>query len=79
VAQDDAGMNDLKTALDAALRHSAAQQRRYRVDDPHERLVLQAAAAFRALLGQAELAPHLEILLREVQEAGRRPDRREQV
>jgi hypothetical protein len=51
-------MNDLKTALDTALRHSAAQQRRYRVDDPHERLVLQAAAAFRALLEYAELAPH---------------------
>lgn len=66
-------MNDLKAALDNALRHSAAQQRRYRLNDPHERLVLDAAATFRALLDDATLEPQLAALLKEIQDAAAPP------
>jgi hypothetical protein len=61
-------MIDLKAALDLALRHSAAQQRRYRLDDPHERLVLEAARAFRAMLDDDRLVPELAALLRDIQQ-----------
>ena len=60
-------MTDLKAALDEALRRGAAQRRRYRLADPHERLVLEAAAAFRAMLEDPRLAPQLAALLREIQ------------
>jgi hypothetical protein len=63
-------MTDLKAALDEALRRAAAQRRRYRVADPHERLVLEAAAAFRAMLEDPRLAPQLAALLREIQGRG---------
>jgi hypothetical protein len=63
-------MTDLKAALDAALRHAAAQRRRYRLDDPRERLVLEAATAFRAMLDDPRLALQLAALLREVQGHG---------
>jgi hypothetical protein len=62
-------MTKLKVALDLALRHSAAQQRRYHLDDPHEQLVLEAAWAFRAMLDDDRLAP----LLRDIQKTGRSP------
>jgi hypothetical protein len=60
-------MTDLKAALDEALRRAAAQRRRYSLADPHERLVLEAAAAFRAMLEDPRLAPQLAALLREIQ------------
>ncbi len=63
-------MTDLKAALDEALRRAAAQRRRYRLDDPHERLVLEAATAFRAMLEDPRLAPQLAALLREIQDQG---------
>jgi hypothetical protein len=63
-------MTELKAALDEALRRAAAQRRRYRLADPHERLVLEAAAAFRAMLEDPRLAPQLAALLREVQGRG---------
>lgn len=66
-------MTDLRAALDDALRHGAAQQRRYRMNDPRERLVLEAAAAFRAMLDDSRLAPHLEALLHDVQGPGATP------
>lgn len=66
-------MIDLKAALDDALRHGAAQQRRYRMHDPRERLILEAAAAFRAMLDDTRLAPHLETLLRDIQGPGAAP------
>lgn len=66
-------MTDLKAALDDALRHLSAQRRRYRIQDPRERLVLEAAAAFRAMLNDPRLAPHLEALLRDVQESSPPP------
>ncbi len=66
-------MTDPKTALDEALRHAAAQRRRYRLADPHERLVLEAAAAFRALLEDPRLAPQLAALLHEIQGQGMGP------
>jgi hypothetical protein len=66
-------MTDLKAALDEALRRAAAQRRRYRLADPHERLVLEAAAAFRALLEDPRLAPQLAALLREIQGSGTGP------
>ena len=66
-------MTDLKAALDEALRRAAAQRRRYRLADPHERLVLEAAMAFRAMLEDPRLAPQLAALLREIQGQGTGP------
>jgi hypothetical protein len=66
-------MTDLKAALDEALRRAAAQRRRYRLADPHERLVLEAAMAFRAMLEDPRLAPQLVALLREIQSPGEVP------
>lgn len=66
-------MTDLKAALDDALRHGAARRRRFRIEDPRERLLFEAAAAFRAMLNDPRLAPHLETLLREIQNAARSP------
>ena len=41
-----------------------------RLADPHERLVLEAATAFRAMLEDPRLAPRLAALLREIQGLG---------
>ena len=72
-ADVEAAMTDLRAALDLALRHGAAQQRRYRLHDPYECLVLDAARAFRAMLDDDRLAPQLTSLLHDIQQQATEP------